>query len=564
MPGSSAIPFVVGITGHRDCDPACHEAMRSALLRVLDGLVADMPATPIFVVSGLAAGADQLASEWALEWGRRQKLLPDGGSRVSLVVALPMPLDDYAADFLGDPPARAKLDALLAASAFTITIAAGVDGAHDREAAYANLGSFLAEQSQLLVAFWDGARTLKRGGTYHVIQKCVRNDPDAAALDSQFHRRRHLLVTPTDVDVRIIPVRRVGAEGSGILAGAIPATADAHADFRARLDRLNSELTSATTSEPVSGIHGVLARRFEVIDGVASRMKRSFLRHVTAISLVSVLAILCFQVFNFMSSVGWAALGYIALTAAAMAWFSVLRHYSSIEWVFVYARAIAEAMRVQLAWSESGMNERVSDLYMSRRSVDVGLLRRLVAAATIETFADGARRVDGALNPAPARDWIDGQRRYMSSRIAGASTRMTPGGIPQSLLRAVVRFHAWIIVATVAVLCVAALVAGPSSDGSSGISEAGRLLPLGFLLIGCVLFVKSGIEYHDSAVLQREDIDRFRQMLPVYDRASSMLSAAQTDADRRRILSALGKEAIDENAEWFVKHTDALKLPTVG
>jgi hypothetical protein len=43
-----------------------------------------------------------------------------------------------------------------------------------------------------------------------------------------------------------------------------------------------------------------------------------------------------------------------------------------------------------------------------------------------------------------------------------------------------------------------------------------------------------------------------------------LIGRASNDADRRRILTALGKEAIDENAEWFVKHTDALKLPTVG
>jgi len=49
-----------------------------------------------------------------------------------------------------------------------------------------------------------------------------------------------------------------------------------------------------------------------------------------------------------------------------------------------------------------------------------------------------------------------------------------------------------------------------------------------------------------------------------FDKAASMLAVAPCDAERRRILNALGKEAIDENAEWFVKHTDALKLPTVG
>jgi hypothetical protein len=542
--------------------------MRTSFLAVLDALASEMPSTPIVLVSGLAAGADQLAAQWALEWAGSQPPLDDGAPRLSLVAALPLAKEDYAGDFVDDPEARTRLDALLGSAAFRITLDAGGEFSSDRDAAYVRLGSFIAEQSQMVVAFWDGVRTLKRGGTYHVIQKCLRTDPDAAPLDLEFHRRRHLLIAPTDVDVRVIRVRR----RSGAAAPASPPALDAapteaererHADYRARLDRLNRVLLVGMPHGPAASAQDAVRQRFQAVDSLATRMKRVFLRHVSAMSVITVAAIGCFQVFNFMASDLWAAL-YLILTVSLVVWFLILRHFSSVEWVFVYARAISEAMRVQLAWNDSGVGDRVCDQYMSRRSFDVGVLRQMVTASSLETRADGVRAPHGPVLAGPAMSWVEGQRQYMAARIAGTPSKPFPVNVIQSMLRAVVRYHWFLIVGTAAVLWVIAWMGGRGGDGASGASDAQRLLPMGFLLIGSVLFLKSGLEYHDSAVLQREDIDRFRRMLPVYEKASAMLSVAPCDAERRRILNALGKEAIDENAEWFVKHTDALKLPTVG
>lgn len=543
--------------------------MKDALRKVLSELVDAMPQTPLVLLSGLAAGSDQLAASWALEWAAECAPLDDGSPRLSVVAVLPLPLERYRADFDGDAAGLAELESLLARAAYSVTLPALGVGQVDREACYSNLGSFLAEQSQLLVAFWDGQCTLRRGGTYHVIQKCLRSDPAAAALDLHFHRRRHLLVAPNEVDVRIIPVRRdsspsteeayCGGFGDGVASAE---EQGAHLEYRACLDALNRRLDTRALGPGAQDLRSSVDLRFCCIDSVASRMKRVFLRHVTALSVLSVVAILCFQLFSFNNREGWAAVSYVVLTLSVLVWFLYLRHFSAVEWVFVYSRAVAEAMRVQLAWLGSGLDVRVSEQYMSRRSLDVGILRRLVSAATLETLADAIIRPP-TFESAAARDWIDAQRAYMRARIEGNGRRRSIGaaisGAVLAVIRFIVRIH-WILVpATVAVLAWLAL----RGNRSAGVS-AEQLLPLGAFLIGTILFLKSGVEYHDNAVLSREDIERFRRMLPVYDKSADLLGRASTDADRRRILTALGKEAIDENAEWFVKHTDALKMPTVG
>ncbi len=565
---SARIPYVVGITGHRDCDPACAGSMKAGFLALLGELAAAMPHSPILLLSGIAAGADQLAASWALEWAQSQPSLGDGTRRLSLVAVLPMPLQDYLADFASDPGGHAQVESLMSRAAFVVTLPSVGTEEIDRDASYSQLGSFLAEQSQMLIAFWDGNRTLKRGGTYHVIQKCVREDADAAALDMPFHRRRHLLVSPNEVDVRVVRVRRaeggerVGGEPRERAISIPPDEQDGHADYRAHLDAINRRIKIRDGAAVASAPRNVVGRRFAAVDSMAGGMKRVFLRHVTALSVLSVIAVLCFQLFSFNNREGWAAISYVALTSAVLAWFLVLRHFSSVEWIFVYSRSVAEAMRVQLAWADSGVASRVSDQYMSRRSLDVGVLRRLVGAATIDTFADGVIRAS-AVNEAAARAWIDDQRGYMRTRINGSgNSRSVAAALSSAVLsvvRFIVRIH-WILVpVTVAVLAWLAI----RGNAAGGITVE-RLLPLGAFLIGTILFLKSGVEYHDNTVLSREDIERFRRMLPVYDRASDLIGRASNDADRRRILTALGKEAIDENAEWFVKHTDALKLPTVG
>jgi hypothetical protein len=68
--------------------------------------------------------------------------------------------------------------------------------------------------------------------------------------------------------------------------------------------------------------------------------------------------------------------------------------------------------------------------------------------------------------------------------------------------------------------------------------------------------------YWQEVVLDREDLDAARRMHGVFDRARRYL--ADGTSDGREILRALGREALDEHAEWFARHRDRLRLPDAG
>ena len=76
-------PFLIGVTGHRDLRPQDIAALEAAVHAVIEGFRKRLPSTPIILISGLAAGADQLVARVALRCG------------ADLAAMLPMPDEVY-------------------------------------------------------------------------------------------------------------------------------------------------------------------------------------------------------------------------------------------------------------------------------------------------------------------------------------------------------------------------------------------------------------------------------------------------------------------------------------
>jgi hypothetical protein len=55
---------------------------------------------------------------------------------------------------------------------------------------------------------------------------------------------------------------------------------------------------------------------------------------------------------------------------------------------------------------------------------------------------------------------------------------------------------------------------------------------------------------------EKELIKQYRFMHRVFRNAQQKLAIAETDAERREILLALGEAALDEHAEWILMHRE--------
>jgi hypothetical protein len=188
------VPLVlrVGVTGHRpdpakrpDPDVAAVRAVLREVFRIISGAAngvadvsghlflrraADDPGTGaarcLRVISALASGADQWAAAEALELG------------YELQSPLPFDRDEYRNDFTNTTEA-AEFERLLSHATAVLELDGRVvrssRGVREPDSrSYEAVGRAILNQSDLLVAVWDGEPAGGTGGTGHVVEEALR------------------------------------------------------------------------------------------------------------------------------------------------------------------------------------------------------------------------------------------------------------------------------------------------------------------------------------------------------------------------------------------------------
>lgn len=177
----------IGVTGHRDLVPDDIPVLFDKLHRAVEDLEMEFPGFQLQVMSPLGEGADQLLADVALERG------------IPISAPLPLPVAEYEGDFT-TPEALEQFRETLgqARDWYCLPLVRGVSR-EDLQAQpglrrehYANLGRYLVDHSDVLLAMWDGRTNGSAGGTAGILQYAL-----------QAHRRpgQRLLI-------RHIPTRR--------------------------------------------------------------------------------------------------------------------------------------------------------------------------------------------------------------------------------------------------------------------------------------------------------------------------------------------------------------------
>ena len=144
----------VGTTGHRtltDLTP-----LREGILEGIQVIQKEYPGRPLILLSLLAEGADRIVAEAVLR-------TPDA----KLVPVIPFEAEKYADQF-GPPgaPSRIHYQALLSRSRDAIQLPDSVS----MEEGYVAAAKTIVEESDVLMAVWDGQEAQGPGGTGHVIE----------------------------------------------------------------------------------------------------------------------------------------------------------------------------------------------------------------------------------------------------------------------------------------------------------------------------------------------------------------------------------------------------------
>ena len=156
-------PLVIGVTGHRNLVASEIPLLEQRVHDLLVALGRDFPRTQLIVMSPLADGGGRLVARAALALG-----LP-------LMTPLPLPKALYLMDFETEESRRefellcsqARVEELPLLDDTTYEAVAEYGEARNRQ--YAQLGVFLSDHSQILLALWDGKAAAGLGGTAQVV-----------------------------------------------------------------------------------------------------------------------------------------------------------------------------------------------------------------------------------------------------------------------------------------------------------------------------------------------------------------------------------------------------------
>lgn len=143
----------IGITGHRIL--ADLEKIESGVEEALRRIELKFPGEPLTVISALAEGADRIVALHVLA-------RPGAG----LTVPLPLAKPDYLADFQSED-SRAEFLSLLQRADHVEEM----PSAATREQAYEAAGEYLLNNSDVLIAIWDGGNAQGQGGTGEIVAR---------------------------------------------------------------------------------------------------------------------------------------------------------------------------------------------------------------------------------------------------------------------------------------------------------------------------------------------------------------------------------------------------------
>jgi hypothetical protein len=555
--------LTIGVTGHRDLRsdeiPALQKAVREFFLQLRN----DYPGLELQLITPLAEGSDCLVTDVALELG------------IELIVPLPMPQAEYEKDFSSPAEIEKFRRSLAKARVIHLRTLPEVGErpvtAEDRARQYAQLGIFISNHSQVLLALWDGKPSDAAGGTasvvnyhltavmpgislaedspnlladnendlaYHIV--CSRDRPDGQPeeglqpLQSSwitahfgFESCDHM---PLEYEVMLHRLQDFGRDKAKY-ATAIEQEA-------ANLLENAPELELPIGTRTISKQHGVA-------DWLAIHFQKRISLGLISIHSIAVVIGLIFIIYSEFD--GFDFLVNVFLVAFLVG-FLIYKLGERRQWHRKHLdyRALAEGLRVQFYWSLAGVIDTQSaefayDNFLQKQDVDLGWIRHVMRNVSLSRSRDQV----------PEEEWVDwvieqwvGDEKGQTGQLAYYRRKELEKARKFRRTTNLGRVSLWLGV------LIAILLALVGTD----ISDFQRNLLL--VLMGIFPLIAGVRDAYSHKKAEKELIKQYRFMGGVLINARRLLDSSDDASFRRRVLRALGNAALEEDAEWILMHRE--------
>ncbi len=555
--------LTIGVTGHRDLltdeVPALKKKVREFFLQ----LKHEFPDLNLQLITPLAEGSDRLVADVALELG------------IALIVPLPMPQNEYERDFSSATAIEAFRDSLKKARVINLRLLRhSPDNSldtEDRSHQYAQLGIFISNHSQVLLALWDGKVSAEMGGTasvvnyhltavmpgfymaedspnlladnendlvYHIV--CSRNRPDgqpkagfvplqATWLTAQFGLESGKQMP---IEYRIM-WQRLQDYGRDI------------AKYESAIQDNGADLLENAPDLPLPTGTSTISEQHRIADWLAMHFQKRISLGLIAVHTVALLIGLFFILYSDFDGTEF-LVNFILL--AFLAGFVLYKIGEKRQWHRKHLdyRALAEGLRVQFYWSLAGVIDVQSaefayDNFLQKQDVDLGWIRHVMRTVSLARSRDSV----------PQAEWVD----WVIEEWVGDEERQT-GQLcyyrrkEQEKARRFRRTTYLGAVSLRAGVLIAIVLAIAGSD------MPGTYKQYLLVLMGILPLFAGVRDAYSHKKAEKELIKQYRFMRGILANARRLLDSSDDLEFRRAVLRALGNAALEEGAEWILMHRE--------
>lgn len=494
-----SIPIVIGVTGHRDIEPAAVPAIRKSVRRQLELIKKEYPHSPLVMLNSLAAGADMLCAGEALDLG------------IELVCPLPVYSDEYEKDFSKEELAQYRHLVKNAKRCYTAPHTEPEQPG--RNYLYRQAGIYVSTRCHILMALWDGGDAVPGG--------CGTAEAVSFALNGDYGTRNgEVPCRPSNTEIIHINTPRTGCDISDAGKAEFIGNTEQAGRILERTEEFNS-LCSRTDSTDFSA-----AALYEDADRLSLAFAGKYNRTLAVTALLGTLISFFFLVYDEIE-LHLMLLGCGILLAAGILLIRKAAKSRCHE-KYVEYRALAEAARVQNNLDRAGSGIRAADLFGWTQCCEMPWI--VSALGSLDAFprTSGNESADGF--------WIKDQRDY--HRAAGTKTAKQLD-ISKKALSVIYRIDIAVYLAALVyeILCFSRIL--PDIELLRTLTK----IIIGTLSAG-TLFISA---YFGRQSTERVTSDHRREEL-FY---SFMLEKYRQNGQTEELLKTLAKEELAENAVWY-------------
>ena len=555
--------LTIGVTGHKDLladeIPALTKKVRDFFLQ----LKHDFPDLDLQLITPLAEGSDRLVADVALELG------------IDLIVPLPMPQADYEQDFSSEAAINAFRSSLEKARVIHLRTLKRASGANlsteERTCQYAQMGIFISNHSQVLLALWDGKPSTKAGGTASVVNyhltavmpgfSTAEESPNLLA-DNENDLVYHIVCSRDRPDGQpaegLTPLQSIWLTAQ---FGLEPAE-HLHLEYKIMWHRLQEYgrdkdkyqesikaeganlLESAPDLELPIGSREI-SEQYRTADWLAIHFQKRISFGLIAIHSIAVLVGLVFIIYSEFD--GFDFLVYVFLLAFFFGFvlFKIGEHRQWHRKHLDY-RALAEGLRVQFYWSLAGVIDVQSaefayDNFLQKQDVDLGWIRHVMRNVSLSRSRDQV----------PDEAWVDW---VIEQWVGDEDSRTGQLSYYRSKeLEKARRFRRTTLLGTIT-LWVGMLIAVIFAIAGTDMADTHRQYLL--VLMGIFPLIAGVRDAYSHKKAEKELIKQYRFMRGILANARRLLDSSDDVVFRRKVLMALGNAALEEGAEWILMHRE--------